>query len=281
MKRDETYWLGVGKLARTLKDQHGYTLLLAEPYSTVKTSHGLWQGEYAFSHILNDLENEMFRSGGPKDISIFYGHQHAPVSRERPPYLSRKRGGRTLTLEKYQEIKSEIDLCQDLADRLCSELVEVPKSVTRYLRHLQRARADLDERLTYCGLRGTNQNPPNTAMMFLTPEQELTYGWYRHRLYTNRIDRGLAKYELEEFALIAAIVFEYDRSAPKYHRYTIHVFGLRDDDLEHSRIPDTHRRTWPSEAVTWNEIKALAHTGTYIAQLQERVERLNRKSRVV
>ncbi len=128
-------------------------------------------------------------------------------------------------------------------------------------------------------------------------ETELTYEWYRRRTHHHKSSPVLYERDLKPFVLIAAAIIEYDPQEPPYQRYTIHIFGLREEDRERSRIPDneywqmlqrqaaegrgpdidqiTPRNTWPAEAVMLNEIRSVATINASNPTLRKRIDVVN------
>lgn len=106
----DTFWQVAAELTLGTVDQHNRAWSAFRTRLPKKAQTAMYRGEQILVNLRSELEAEMFRSGGPRDINVFY-----PQNRE-PPRLYPQPihiGGRypALTEQEWREIAEELDRC--------------------------------------------------------------------------------------------------------------------------------------------------------------------------
>ncbi len=116
----EAYWLKVTEAALDLVDQHKYTWSMMWGRLPKANQYFMERGDRILINLRSNLESEMFRTGGPEDINVFYPGE------TRPPrvYQYTLHRGRhpALTEQEWREIGEELEKCLTYS-RTLSELL--------------------------------------------------------------------------------------------------------------------------------------------------------------
>lgn len=118
-----TFWRTVAEITLGLVDQHKYTWSMMWGRLPVASHSHMVKGDHVLMRLKSDLENEMFSSGGPRDIRVFYPGQNREPGKRYPQ--TTHSGGRypALTAPEWQEIGIELEQCLSLWHALVDELL--------------------------------------------------------------------------------------------------------------------------------------------------------------
>ena len=117
MTDTDTFWQVAAELTLAVSDQHAFTWSMLWTRLPNKAHTSMARGDRILVHLRSDLEEKMFRDGGPQDLDIFYPRNREPGRR----YVYTPRPGRkhpTLSLQEWREIAEELDKCTACMDAL-------------------------------------------------------------------------------------------------------------------------------------------------------------------
>jgi hypothetical protein len=106
----DTFWQVAAELTLAAVDQHMYTWSLLMPRFPKTARAAMYRGDKVLSNLRSELESEMFRSGGPQDINVFYPPNREPP-RLYPQPLHRGDKRQAMSNQEWREVAEEMDRC--------------------------------------------------------------------------------------------------------------------------------------------------------------------------
>ena len=117
----DTFWQVAAELTLGSVDQHNRAWSAFRTRLPNKAQTAMYRGEQILVNLRSELEAEMFRSGGPQDINVFY-----PQNREPPrlyPQPLRAGGKRqAMSDQEWREVADEMDRSLSCIDLLLKHL---------------------------------------------------------------------------------------------------------------------------------------------------------------
>jgi len=144
----DTFWQVAAELTLGTVDQHNRAWSAFRTRLPKKAQTAMYRGEQILVNLRSELEAEMFRSGGPRDINVFY-----PQNREPPrlyPQPLRAGGKRqAMSDQEWREVADEMDRSLSCIDLLLKHLsgnvrAKTLDLATKYLDVILRAKLGLE-----------------------------------------------------------------------------------------------------------------------------------------
>ena len=106
-----TFWHMVAEVTLGTIDQHKYAWSMMWDRLPKSAQYYMERGDRLLINLRSDLESEMFRTGGPQDINVFYPGEKREPGKTYPPTNHRGRKYPAMNVEEWREIGEELDRC--------------------------------------------------------------------------------------------------------------------------------------------------------------------------